>query len=298
MTTLVKLSKSEGFEKKGLSEFIVNAGVGCSHGCTYCYTKAYQDVKKHYQVEGKLDFVFAKIPDEYKALFKQKHSVMLGSMSDLWDPLCLKSQVGLKTLGYFISQTDWNIRVLTKNCGVEDSFRMMSENVRYCTFSLSTGLLHKHDNIARVIEPYASPPSQRFQTLRRAYNLGIPIYGMACPILPGIYNTQEDIDNLITNLTQFDPLEIFTENLNIRGDSNDDTANALIRNGFAGLGAAVNNLKDRNYRSRFIVELYKRLADAVDRKYSLKKFRFFQYRSNLTPEHYAELKDQPGIIWL
>jgi DNA repair photolyase len=50
---------------------------------------------------------------------------------------------------------------------------------------------------AILAEPYASPISERLTVLKKAHKLGLRTYGMLCPLLPGIADLPEQIDDLV-----------------------------------------------------------------------------------------------------
>ena len=70
------------------------------------------------------------------------------------------------------------------------------------------------ENLSRRLEPYASPPRKRIETLRKLHEEGIETYLFISPIFPGI----TDFEKLIKlSRDYFD--EVLFENLNIRANN-------------------------------------------------------------------------------
>ena len=61
-----------------------------------------------------------------------------------------------------------------------------------------------------VIEPYASPISERMAALKKAHKLGLRTYGMLCPLLPGIADAPEQIDELVRFVAECGAEEVFS----------------------------------------------------------------------------------------
>ena len=73
------------------------------------------------------------------------------------------------------------------------------------------------DAVLAVIEPNASPVSERMAVLSEARHRGLRTFGMLCPLMPGIGNSPEDIDTLMAFLQECGVEEVFSEAVNQRG---------------------------------------------------------------------------------
>jgi DNA repair photolyase len=66
------------------------------------------------------------------------------------------------------------------------------------------------DNAAKIIEPLASPPSQRIKVLKEAKEKGIRVYGFISPVLPGM----TDLEKIFKELSFVD--YVYVELLNTK----------------------------------------------------------------------------------
>ena len=53
-----------------------------------------------------------------------------------------------------------------------------------------------------MVEPNASPISERLSALRKAHDMGLRTYGMLCPLLPGISDAPTAVDELVRVLQE------------------------------------------------------------------------------------------------
>ena len=79
-----------------------------------------------------------------------------------------------------------------------------------------TGTLDKA-GIIGAIEPQASPLAERLDAIKEARRQGLRVYGMFCPLLPGIADAPEQIDCLIRFAADCGAEEVFVEPANARG---------------------------------------------------------------------------------
>ena len=72
------------------------------------------------------------------------------------------------------------------------------------------------EDIRRKIEPAASPSSERIETLRKAGELGIRTYVFLGPFMPGLTDTDEALDALISAIAELPLSQIHADKLNPR----------------------------------------------------------------------------------
>lgn len=178
--------------KSKLTDYVINPYTGCSHGCMYCYADF---IKRFQNIPDKWgDFVFAKIncPELLeKELKKNKPgNIWLSSVCDCYMPLEGKYKLTRRILEIITKspyRKKFSIEILTKSGLVKRDFDLLKQLNVELGMSINT----LDEKAARLIEPFASSPTERIKTLREAKEKGIRVYGFISPVLPGITNLEE-----------------------------------------------------------------------------------------------------------
>lgn len=128
---------------------------------------------------------------------------------------------------------------------------------------------------------------------------GLRTYAMLCPLLPGIADSQEDIERLVKFAVDCRAEEIFAEPVNPRGPGLRLCQKTLEENGHHEQAEAIRHIRKRANWSRHVVDLIRRVQRAVRKHTDITKGRFLLYPSGLTPEHRNRIKrDDAGVVWL
>jgi DNA repair photolyase len=198
-----------------------------------------------------------------------------------------------------LSQPGWTVRILTKNQAVRDDFDLIEKYRDRVLVGLSiTAPLHQEAAI-QILESNASSIQERMLALVEAAARGLGTYAMFCPLLPGIADSQEDIDRLIKFAMDCRAEEIFVEPVNPRGPGLRLCQEALEQNGFARQAKAIAAIRHRALWSQYVAELVSKVQQAVRKQSDISKLRLLLYRSGLLPQNRAEIqRDDAGVVWL
>ena len=300
--------RTKTFEEKGLAQFAVNCGLKCGHGCTYCSTGAMLRTNPIFKKLGlsPFDNSYAIIdPDTprrvaYDAQKKKKTGIVqLCTIVDAWAPEAQEYNLGRKCLEAILPEAGWTVRILTKNASVINDFDFIEKYFDRVIVGLSITATPEKSNIIKVIEPNASPIEERLDALRQAHNQGLRTYGMLCPLLPGIADSSEQIDQLVKSMVECGVEEIFAEAVNPRGRGLILTEQALLAAGLFSEAVAIRNIRKRQNWSNYVMCLIKNVQRSVREYYDISKLRFLQYPSGLKKRDIAEIKkDDAGVVWL
>ena len=177
--------------KSKLTDYVINPYTGCSHGCKYCYADF---IKRFQNIPDKWgEFVYAKVncPEILdKELEKNKGHIFMSSVCDCYQPIEAKYKLTRKILEKIVKskfKNNFEIEILTKSALVKRDFDLLKE----LNIELGMSVNQLDEKIARIIEPLASPPQERIETLRQAKKQGIKTFGFISPVLPGITNLEE-----------------------------------------------------------------------------------------------------------
>lgn len=169
----------------------INPYMGCEHGCIYCYarpTHAYYNLSPGLDFESKL-FVKSNADELLRAEFSKTSYrpavIGLGTNTDAYQPIERKHQVTRRLL-QVIEEFRHPVSILTKNSLIErdiDILRKLAQNNLVEVHFTLTSLQHE---LSRILEPRASLPHARLDTIKRLSEAGIPVKAMFSPVIPGI----------------------------------------------------------------------------------------------------------------
>jgi len=302
------IRRTPEFERKGLAGFAVNVGLRCGHGCEYCSTGALVRTHKWFKTQDFTSFergiavVDPNIAEKvaHDARSKRKRGLVeVCTTTDAWSPEARKHNLGRKILKAILAEPEWEIRVLTKNAAVAKDFDVIKKYRDRVLVGVSlTGTPDKAD-ICSIIEPNASTIQDRMGAIRKANKQGLRVYGMLCPLMPGIANSPTQIDKMVKFVVGCGAEEIFVEPVNPRGPGLKNTQEALERHGRKKEASAVGAIRNTTIWSAYVAQLISDVQRAIRKHFSIKKLRILLYPSNLTPQDLKAIRrDDQGIVWL
>jgi len=173
----------------------INAYRGCEHGCIYCYARpshAYQDLSPGLDFETKL---FAK-PDAAELLKKELSvanykcsPIALGTNTDPYQPIEREYQITREIIEV-LKEQEHPLTIVTKSHLVErdiDLLAPMAEKKLVQVFISITTLDHQ---LMQKMEPRATAPKRRLQTISNLTEAGIPTGLICAPIIPVINDSE------------------------------------------------------------------------------------------------------------
>jgi len=198
--------------KSKLTDYVINPYTGCQHGCVYCYAdfiRGFQNIKEKWG-----DFVFAKVncPDLLeKELEKNKPgNIFMSSVCDCYAPIESKFKLTRKILEIITKskfKNKFTIEILTKSGLVKRDFDL----IKKLNIELGISINSLDEKFSRVIEPFASSPKIRIETLMQAKKQGIKIFGFISPVT--IFT---DLEKLFKELKEVGCDYVLVEILNIK----------------------------------------------------------------------------------
>lgn len=173
----------------------LNIYKGCSHGCIYCDSRS-----DCYRIEN-FDEVKAKehamIILEKELKSKRKKGVIgSGAMSDPYNPQERIHQLTRQSL-MLINKYRFGVSLTTKSSLIERDLDLLVEIKKHSPVLVLMTITTFDDSLASVLEPRVSTSSQRFETLRKFGQAGIPTGILMMPILPFINDTEENIQSIV-----------------------------------------------------------------------------------------------------
>ncbi len=303
------VKRNPEFAKKGLCNYSVGVGIICGHQCTYCSSPSLLRTHGVFKEIGQSAFQrgFAIIDPNSAQRIKEnlpkgltaKDVIQLSTIDDAWSPEARQNDLGRKVMQVLLEETPAQIRVLTKSAEVAKDFKLFSKYPGRVMVGLSTGIPPDRDDLAKVIEPNASPTRKRLDALKKAHDMGLRTYGMLCPCLPGVADSESVLTELFDEVLACGVDAIWTEPVNSRGKAITNTVQALWRAGLTQEADAVELIRKRDNWSAYTLKFVQNAIKVATEKKVLDKLHILLYSSGLTEEHKAKLHEQPkGIIWL
>lgn len=309
MTIVKGIKRTKGFEKKGLAQHSVNVGAKCGHGCLYCSTGATLRAHSIFKKVGESSYdtgyaiVDPDIPERVAQEAKNKRKrglIQLCTTVDAWSPEAQDYNLGRRCLEAILPQPGWTVRILTKNAAVEKDFSLIRKYKDRVLVGLSLTATKDKSKIMSLIEPNASSIASRMRVLRKAHEKGFRTFGMLCPLLPGIADSPEQIDQMVEFLLKECGVEeIFCEPFNPRGKGAGFTVEALRSAGYKKEADAVANVSNKKESSAYCRKLLETIQNSLRARNSLDRLRFLLYPNDLTEADKGWIKHHmEGVKWL
>jgi len=302
------ITRTPEFERKGLAAFAVNVGTKCDQDCAYCSTGACLRMHSSFRIAQEDPFgtgyaiVDPTTPDRVARdarAGRHRGLIQICTTVDAWSPAAQSYYLGRRCLEPILAEPGWTVRILTKNAAVQNDFDLIAKHQPRVLVGLSLTAPRDKTEVVRAVEPFASSIPKRMAALQEAHRLGLPTYGMLCPLLPGIADDASTIEHLTEFALQCGAEEIFVEPVNGRGPGLKATEGALREAGFFREAEAVAQVRSKEGWSAYATGLLKNVQDALRRFGALEKLRFLLYRSRLTAQDEQWIRDHSqGVKWL
>ena len=173
----------------------VNPYRGCFHACAYCYarpTHQYLGWGAGTDFERRI-VVKRNAPELLRARFLTKgwrgELLAFSGVTDCYQPL--EASYALTRRCLQVCRDFRNpVTIITKGALVRRDADLLAELASVAPVSVHISVPFADDALARLIEPFASPPSQRLETLRLLSAAGVPTGVIIAPVIPGLNDSQ------------------------------------------------------------------------------------------------------------
>ncbi|RZV55360.1 MAG: PA0069 family radical SAM protein [Deltaproteobacteria bacterium] len=173
----------------------VNPYRGCFHGCAYCYarpTHPYLGFGAGTDFERQI-VVKVNIVDRLRAALRKKswkrELVAFSGNTDCYQPIESHYQLTRRCLEV-CAELQTPVTIITKGKLVRRDVDVLQALQRESGCRVTLSIPFANDVHARAIEPFASPPSKRFETLRILSDAGVDTAVAVAPIIPGLNDDQ------------------------------------------------------------------------------------------------------------
>lgn len=171
--------------------FSLNPYRGCFHACAYCYarpTHQYLGFGAGTDFDRKL-VVKVNAPELLRARLRtrswQGAVIALSGNTDCYQPLEVSYELTRRCLQECLEVRN-PVAVITKSSVIRRDAALLGELATRARAQVTISIPFARDDLARAFEPYASPPSRRFETLRILADAGVSVGVSVSPIIPGL----------------------------------------------------------------------------------------------------------------
>ncbi len=173
----------------------VNPYRGCFHACAYCYARP---THPYLGFGAGTDFdrqivVKVNIVDRLRAAFAKKswrrELVAFSGNTDCYQPLEAHYELTRGCLKVCAEHAN-PVTIITKGKLIRRDIDVLQDLQRTAGCVVALSIPFANDAQARAIEPFASSPDKRFETLRILTDAGIETAVAVAPIIPGLNDDQ------------------------------------------------------------------------------------------------------------
>lgn len=224
-------------------DFALNPYRGCSHGCAYCYAPS---VLRETREWGTFVDVRGDMPSVLlKDLTKRREGVVgVGTVTDPYQPIEARYRV---TRGCLTRLFDSPLRVsiqtksslVTRDLDILSSFDRLDVGVTVTTLD---------EYASRAVEPLASTPRKRIETISALSDEGIDVWAFVGPYLPGL--NEEKALALVRELKEAGASRILGDRLRVRPGTLERMREAAGRMLPDERGPFLTDLEDVSYAAR------------------------------------------------
>ena len=169
----------------------INPYRGCEHGCIYCFarpTHAFLGLSPGLDFETKL---FAKT-DAAQALERElaepgyeASTIAIGTNTDPYQPIERRYRI-MRRILEVLSATNHPVGIVTKSALVLRDLDILTSMAKRGLVKVALSVTTLDRRLARAMEPRASTPDKRIETLQRLVDAGVPASVMVAPVIPGL----------------------------------------------------------------------------------------------------------------
>jgi DNA repair photolyase len=175
--------------------FSINPYRGCYHGCAYCYARPshqYLGFGAGTDFERKI-VVKVNAVELLREAFERPSwkgdLIAFSGNTDCYQPLEARYRLTRGLLELCLAYRN-PVAVITKGSVIRRDLDLLARLAREARCRVTISIAFADDEMARAIEPWASPPSKRFETLRMLAEAGVPCGVSLAPLIPGLNDDQ------------------------------------------------------------------------------------------------------------
>jgi DNA repair photolyase len=222
-----------GPEVTGMGFWSINPYVGCAFGCAYCYARyahryalerAARANPEHGGLQSDIESMPPWLAFERRIFVKENaaevlrralrhgserhlghlgdESIVIGTATDPYQPAERRFRVTRSVLEVLAEHTGLSVVIITKSPLVTRDVDLLRRIARNSEITIHLSLITLDRTLARRLEPRAPTPEARVRALARLRENGIDVGINIMPVLPGITDAPEQLDQLVRTVAE------------------------------------------------------------------------------------------------
>jgi DNA repair photolyase len=181
-------------------QWTINPYRGCEFGCKYCYARYTHEFMEMDAADFE-DRIYAKsasahlLRQELRGI-SRKDAIAIGTATDPYQPAERRFGRTREILEVFARERGWHVGLITKSDLIVRDIDLLREIARANVLGVSLTVTTVNEKLARLLEPRAPRPALRLQGVSRLRDAGLCVTIMPNPIMPGITDSERQLDRL------------------------------------------------------------------------------------------------------
>ncbi len=201
--------------------YTINVYRGCSHACTYCFarpTHEYLGLNTGQDFERRIVVkvnAVERLRAELSARRWAGHHIAMGTNTDPYQRCEGKYHL---TQGVIRALTEAGnpFSILTKSTLILRDLDLLAEAARRTNVGVNLSIGTLDGEVWRLTEPGTPPPRQRLEAVRRLNQAGVACGVLVAPIIPGLSDRPEQVDEVIAGCVEAGAVSITSVALHLR----------------------------------------------------------------------------------
>jgi DNA repair photolyase len=215
-------------------EWSLNPYMGCAHQCTFCYVRAFEKRADRPSDDryGRSIRVKINVADVLRAELARPSwhgdGVAVGAATDPYQPVEGKYRLTRSCIEVFAAAAN-PFSLITRGPMIVRDVDVLTDAARRADVSVMFSVPTLDQEVWRKTEPGTAPPRQRLRALRRLVDAGIKAgVGMA-PILPGLSDRPEQLEEVVKAAREAGATSIWANLLYLRPGTREHFLESLAR---------------------------------------------------------------------
>ncbi|GHF29902.1 radical SAM protein [Kordiimonas sediminis] len=178
----------------------VNPYRGCEHGCVYCFARpshTYMGLSAGLDFESKL-FFKENAAEVLRADLSRKGykvaPIAMGTNTDPYQPI--EKQLGItRKILEVLLEVRHPVTIVTKSSLILRDLDLLQELARLNLVKVALSVTTLDRKLARTMEPRASSPQRRLDTIRQLAEKNIPVGALVAPVIPAL--NDHELENIL-----------------------------------------------------------------------------------------------------
>ncbi len=191
-------------------EWTINPYRGCEFGCKYCYARYTHEFmeldggefeKKIFVKQDAASLLLREIGRKYS--FHSERSggskpdhIAIGTATDPYQPAEREYGVTRACLEELAKREGLSISIITKSNQIVRDIDVLKRIREKSELAINITVTTLRPRLARLLEPRAPRPDLRLGAVKQLHEAGLPVGVSAAPLIPGITDSEADLDAL------------------------------------------------------------------------------------------------------